>query len=232
MTSPVNVFSAESEYSFSFTALRKIATDMRRSNAQLQPDRRAEILAAAERCFAQSGFHQTSMQEICAAAGMSPGNLYRYFPSKEAIIAGISERNRADAAESFASVDHAPNFFEGLAGLARHHLVERTAEEVGLCAEIMAESRRNPEIAKQYQAIEQDVKARLVAMLRRAADRREIAPSIDFDAAATVLMVLADGISWRRAVDPAFNAEAVLPVILQMVHSLLLPGAARGETTR
>jgi TetR/AcrR family transcriptional repressor of uid operon len=25
---------------------------------------------------------------------MSPGNLYRYFPSKEALIAGISERER------------------------------------------------------------------------------------------------------------------------------------------
>src|SRR6185503_14838904 len=73
------------------------ATSMRRANAQLQSDRRAEILDAAERCFARAGFHQASMQEICAEAGMSPGNLYRYFPSKEALIAGISERNRAEA---------------------------------------------------------------------------------------------------------------------------------------
>lgn len=65
---------------------------MRQVNAQLQHDRRDEILAAAQRLFARMGFHQTSMQQICAAAGMSPGNLYRYFPSKEAIIAGIAER--------------------------------------------------------------------------------------------------------------------------------------------
>ncbi len=89
---------------------------MRRANLKLQSDRRAEILAAAERCFARSGFHQASMHEICLEAGMSPGNLYRYFPSKEAIIAGISERNRADAAESFAAVDQAEDFFAGLAG--------------------------------------------------------------------------------------------------------------------
>ena len=74
---------------------------MRRANAQLQSDRRAEILAAAQRCFVRSGFHQTSMQEICAEAGMSPGNLYRYFPSKEAIIAGIAERDRAEVAQEF-----------------------------------------------------------------------------------------------------------------------------------
>src|SRR6202163_5042313 len=116
---------------------------MRRANAQLQSDRRAEILAAAQRCFVRSGFHGASMQEICAEAGMSPGNLYRYFPSKEALIAGICERNRAEAAESLLAVDQAPGFFDGLAALARHYMVERSEEEAGLCAEIMAESRRN-----------------------------------------------------------------------------------------
>jgi TetR/AcrR family transcriptional repressor of uid operon len=205
---------------------------MRRANLQLQSDRRAEILAAAERCFARSGFHQASMHEICVEAGMSPGNLYRYFPSKEAIIAGISERNRAEAAESFAAVDQAEDFFAGLGALARQHLVERTAEEVGLCAEIMAESRRNPAIAQQYQEIERDVKARLVTMLQRAADRGEIARDLDFDGAATVLMVIADGISWRRAVDPTFNAEGVLPLIMQMIESLLTQSSTSGEKTK
>src|SRR5882672_7668687 len=107
--------------------------NMRTANAQRQSDRRTEILDAAERCFARSGFHRASMQDICGEAGMSPGNLYRYFPSKEALIAGICERNRADAVASFAMVDSAPEFFEGLAGLARHHLVERSDDEVSLC---------------------------------------------------------------------------------------------------
>ncbi|MCQ3943528.1 MAG: TetR family transcriptional regulator, partial [Alphaproteobacteria bacterium] len=49
---------------------------MRKANVQLKSDRRDEILNAARQCFARTGFHQTSMQEICAAAGMSPGNLY------------------------------------------------------------------------------------------------------------------------------------------------------------
>ena len=207
---------------------------MRRASAQLQSDRREEILKAAQACFARAGFHQTSMQAICAEAGMSPGNLYRYFPSKEAIIAGIAERDRADVAESFGAVQAAPDFFAGLAGLARHHLVERSKEEVGLCAEIMAESRRNPDVARIYQAVEDDVKGRLVAMLRGAAERGEISPDSDFDGAATVLMALADGLSWRRAVDPAFDAESVLPLILHMVKCLLTAPtpASSGEYAR
>ena len=194
---------------------------MRRANVQLQADRRFEILRAAQTCFARSGFHQTSMQEICIEAGMSPGNLYRYFRSKEEIIAGIAERDRADAAEQFAAVGKG-NFFDGLAALAQHHLVERSAEEVALCAEIMAESRRNPAVARIYQDMEVDVRARFIAMLRSAAERGEIR-DIDFDGTVTVLFALADGLSWRRAVEPSFNAEAVMPIVLGMVRQLLNP---------
>ena len=61
--------------------------------------------------FARSGFHQTSMGDICQAAGMSPGNLYRYFPSKESIIAGITERHRAQAAADFDAIENAPSFY-------------------------------------------------------------------------------------------------------------------------
>ncbi len=47
-------------------------------------------------------------------------------------------------------------------------------------------------------------------MLQSAAERGEIRADIDVDAAATVLMVLGDGMSWRRSVDPSFDAETAL----------------------
>jgi TetR/AcrR family transcriptional regulator, repressor for uid operon len=194
---------------------------MRQANTQLQADRRAEILDAAERCFVRSGFHQASMHDICAEAKMSPGNLYRYFPSKEAIIAGISERNRAEAAEGFAAVQAAPDFFAALSGLAHHYLVERSAEEVGLCSEIMAECRRNPEIARLAQDAERDIRAGMVAMLRRAREAGQIDAGLDLDTVARVLMVLGDGISWRRTADPGFESKKVLPLVLQMIACLL-----------
>ena len=58
-------------------------------------------------------------------------------------------------------------------------------------------------------------------MLRRAAEQGEISRELDFDGAAVVLMAIADGISWRRAVDPNFQAESVLPLVMHMIHSLL-----------
>src|SRR5260370_21709545 len=184
---------------------------MRRADVERQPDRRLEILDAAQRCFVRSGFHGASMQEICAEAEMSPGNLYRYFPSKEALIAGICERNRAEAADSFLEVDQAPGFFEGLAALARHHLVGRAEEEAGLCAEIMAESRRNPELARLHTELERDIKTRLVAMLSRAAARGEISAKAELEGAAPRLRRQADGASRRLAPPRTFPARAGRP---------------------
>ena len=48
--------------------------------------RRERIVEAAATCFALKGFHQTSMREISAAAGVSLGNLYNHFDSKSDLI--------------------------------------------------------------------------------------------------------------------------------------------------
>lgn len=205
---------------------------MARVTAQRQADRREEILAAAKTCFARAGFHQTSIHDICAAAGMSAGNVYRYFPSKEAIIAGIAERQSAEAAESFAAVSRAENFLEAFAGLARYHLVERDLDDINLCAEVMAESRRNAEVARTHAAIEATLKKGLADMLRKAAERGEIAGDIEFDHIATMLFVLGDGIFWRRSVDPNFDPEALLPLVLQMVNALIKPRDGAGKAVR
>src|SRR5436190_12207798 len=164
---------------------------MRRVNVQLQADRRAEILAAAQRCFVRSGFHGASMQEICAEAGMSPGNLYRYFPSKEALMAGIAERDRAELAQQFASADLSQGLFTVLQGMAHHHFAEKPTEQVLLCTEVMAEARRNPDIARISAAFDVDVKKWLTGLLRAAAERGDIPHHVDFEGAVTMIMTIA-----------------------------------------
>jgi AcrR family transcriptional regulator len=207
---------------------------MRTSTTRRQADRREEILVAAQRCFARFGFHQSSMQEICAEAGMSPGGLYRYFPSKEAIIAAIAERDRADAAANFAAVADVPGVFDGLEKLARHYLIERSDEEIGVCAEVRTESRRNSEVARIHNSINADVEAGLLGVLRKAVERGEIPPDINIERAVILLLSLGDGLEWRRAVDSKFDIESLFPEIMQVARCLLshVPNAGskgRGE---
>jgi TetR/AcrR family transcriptional regulator, repressor for uid operon len=194
---------------------------MRRANAQLQSDRRSEILAAAQRCFVRAGFHGASMQDICAEAGMSPGNLYRYFPSKEAIIAGIAERDRAEVAQQFARADLSQGLFAMLEGMAQHYFREYPRERVLLCTEIMSEARRNPEIARISASFDADVRKWLLDLLRAGVECGDVPADVDLEGAVTVLMLVADGVWWRRALDPQFDAAAVVPMFMDVARHLL-----------
>ncbi|MCX5042706.1 TetR/AcrR family transcriptional regulator [Aldersonia sp. NBC_00410] len=58
--------------------------------------RRQQILDAATRCFARKGFYNTSMQDVFAEADLSAGAVYRYFKSKDDLIAALASTASAD----------------------------------------------------------------------------------------------------------------------------------------
>ena len=47
---------------------------------------RADIQRAAFRLFRQQGYTATTMNQVAAAAEVSPSTLFRYFPSKESLV--------------------------------------------------------------------------------------------------------------------------------------------------
>jgi TetR/AcrR family transcriptional repressor of uid operon len=194
---------------------------MRVANPKQQSDRRDQILDAARRCFVREGFHAASMQAICAEAGMSPGNLYRYFASKEELIAGIAERDRAEVAAEFASVDLSQGLFKVLEGLAHHHFSERPEEQVLLCTEVMAQARRHAEIGAISQNFDRDVRRWLRDLFEAGAKRGDIPADVDFDGVITMLMIIADGVWWRRALQKDFDPQQVLPIFMDLTRHML-----------
>jgi AcrR family transcriptional regulator len=54
-------------------------------------ERRRHIVDTARGLFAERGFAATSMADLVAATGLSVGALYRYFPSKAALVAAAVE---------------------------------------------------------------------------------------------------------------------------------------------
>jgi AcrR family transcriptional regulator len=64
--------------------------------SQRKSDRRLQLLAAAERLFAERGFLAVRLEDIGAAAGVSGPAIYRHFPNKESLLVellvGISTR--------------------------------------------------------------------------------------------------------------------------------------------
>lgn len=64
--------------------------------AQPLDETATRILAAASKRFLHYGYGKTTMSEIAADCNMSPGNLYRYFPSKLDLAEGFVRRLRQD----------------------------------------------------------------------------------------------------------------------------------------
>lgn len=61
--------------------------------AAVDHDRKQErVLAAAATVFAERGFHQASVRDVVAEAGMSLAGLYHYFPSKAGLLHEITVR--------------------------------------------------------------------------------------------------------------------------------------------
>jgi AcrR family transcriptional regulator len=60
------------------------------------------ILSAAARVFVREGYARASTNRIAAAAGISVGSLYQYFPGKDAIAVALLRRHRARVVETVA----------------------------------------------------------------------------------------------------------------------------------
>jgi AcrR family transcriptional regulator len=194
---------------------------------KLRPDthraRREHILDAALTCFARGGFHATTMQAICREAGVSPGALYVYFDSKEALIAGLCERDRAEFAERFAKLSGAPDFLEALTAIGEHYFVDESPEKQRFVVEMGVEATRNPRIAEIFMSVDKYCSDSFEALFQRLKDEGRIAPRVDIQTLAKVFSVLGDGMFWRRAIEPNADMRAVLPVVIDMVGALLIP---------
>ena len=67
---------------------------------KLRPDdTRARIMETADALFRRMGFAKTAVADIAAELGMSPANVYRFFPSKNAIVEAICQRCLAELEE-------------------------------------------------------------------------------------------------------------------------------------
>ncbi|MFN3869574.1 MAG: TetR/AcrR family transcriptional regulator [Hyphomicrobiaceae bacterium] len=194
---------------------------------RLKPDtqraRREHILDAAEACFARAGFHRTTMADICAEASVSPGALYVYFRSKEDLIAGLAERDRAIFQSRFQNLATAPDLMQALAAIGESYFVDDPADDARMCLEIGIESTRNDAVGAIYRTVDDQVLSSFERLFERLSGEGRIAPDLDSATLARLLVVIGDGMMWRRAVRPDFDSAALMPAIVSLVGSLLNP---------
>lgn len=181
--------------------------------------RRQEILDAAIACFTRKGFHQTTMDDICRQAELSPGAVYRYFASKDEIIdAAVRENPSSDVdvwpefarwiEEEVASFDdfvELMNIFNEI-GLRRY---EEGSEAVGMAMKLRvrswAEALQNPEVKEEILTRWEHRQGLLETMVRRAQELGQVNPELDPAAAGRVILALGEGFRLLWTIDPDFD---------------------------
>ena len=86
-------------------------------------DSRDGLLEAAGQLFRRKGFAATTVREIAEAAGVWPGSLHYYFPTKESILLALMEQGIASAEEGFrAALEEAEDPIERIRLAIRNHI--------------------------------------------------------------------------------------------------------------
>ncbi|HEY1704448.1 MAG TPA: TetR/AcrR family transcriptional regulator [Trebonia sp.] len=149
---------------------------MPRVSQQYKDDQRAEILAAARRCFVRNGFHRTSMQDVFTEAGKSAGAVYRYFPRKEDLILGVAAQNLDDVTEVLHAALTGGDGGRAVAGASvgqvMAHLLEAVIERhrdkqlAAMALMVWSEALRNPALAGRLQAAAASMGQDMAALVR------------------------------------------------------------------
>lgn len=211
---------------------------MPRLTTENREARRAEIVAAARRCFSRDGFHDTSMPDIAAEAGVSTGAPYRYFTGKEQIIleiAGQAFRSIFDPMLDMAE-GHGPTGVPDLVDIAVRPMRETTdgatmqdapVIELFRCAvEAWGEILRHPGLRQHALLGFDEVRTSLAVTLRRGQKSGHVSKDIDPAHAARVVIALIHGtiLQWV-----AFELDD-LDAFIEQVR-VLLGAAPKSATT-
>jgi AcrR family transcriptional regulator len=158
------------------------------------PDRRSQILDAALVCFAKRGFHQASMHDISAEAGISVGLIYRYFENKEAVISAMADRHKKEISEMLERARKAPTLLESLEILFTAHCCENEPRVISaFVVDLYAEASRNPQVADLVRDVLKTAMNGVTDLIARAPEAQEAAHGLSPADLAELIFAVARG---------------------------------------
>lgn len=203
---------------------------MPRITEERREARRREIVAAARRCFARDGFHQTSMPDIAREAGMSAGAFYRYFPSKDDVILEIAGQafavmaGRIEASGDGTASPSVGDIVAAVVGPLGGDTITLPSGEVVPTDELArcgvqawSELLRHDSLRERAAAGFDAVRSRMAEVLRRGREGGAVPADLDPDDGARVVMALLPGFILQRQ---AFGLDDVAGFV-RAVHTLL-----------
>ena len=185
--------------------------------------RRNQIIAAAVSCFAEHGFHKTSMKDICTVAELSPGAVYNYFQSKDEIIEAVCQQSQQMNDAIFANGDDPSKDFDEqvsttLGGFCQ--LMKEPMMEQFFRADLMfmGEYLTNPALAEQGHKNMEFMIKRLKQMVEGWQRSGNVNQALDAEAVARVLFATGAQIGMQKLMQPDMDIDAYFGVIGAMIR--------------
>ena len=162
--------------------------------------RRRGIVRAAARCLQRNGVDGTGMRDLFRAANLSPGAVYRYFPSKDELLAAVADATPSLVAAALAATEGAEEPRFRLRRLLQ--VVAAGIPAARLQIELETAALRSPAIAAALAARRTAGRQALTAALQGADD----APVEEL---ADLVEALCDGLARRRLLEPDADLSAL-----------------------
>src|SRR6266404_6143892 len=167
------------------------------------PDRPSQILDAALVCFAKRGFHQASMHDISAEAGISVGLIYRYFENKDAVISAMADRHKKEIGEVLERARQAATLLESLEILFTAHCCEDAPQVVSaFVVDLYAEASRNQRVADLVRDVLQTAMDGVTDLIARAPETESAAHGLKPHELAELIFAVSRGMLMRDVLQP------------------------------
>jgi AcrR family transcriptional regulator len=181
-------------------------------SARYRDARRRQITGAARRCFARSGFHATSMQDVFAESGLSAGAVYGYFTGKHDLVSAIVEDvlfEIAAALDSLGDFASPMPICEVVGQVIQVFDRPSNGRELArLAVQVWAEAGRTPELAARLTGYYHQMRARFTTLVQQHYQRDgTIDPGIDAHHVAQVLTALGPAFLSQRALLDDVSAD-------------------------
>ena len=160
------------------------------------------------------------MSCIAEAADIAVGLIYRYFPSKDAIVAAIIAQDVHEATLVADAIEADPaDMIPTLIRQLRQKIVRRrNREECALFLEVLAEAARNPEIGQRLSEARSRISRRLRTLVSAAAPDRwtdeEVRKKID------LLLMLLDASSIKAVLDPSCGVDRTCEAFVDYANAI------------
>lgn len=191
--------------------------------------RRREIVEAARRCFIRSGFHQTTTDEICREASITPGGLYHYFSNKEELIKAVIQHAAAGALQMVreaATTEPDPrSALRRMGAFFLQAFYEPDFENIArLDLETWSEALRNPGLLEIIHESRGATRDSIAEVIQEGIRRGDLTDKIDPVALANLFAAINTGLRLGRLLGPAdVDANKVMEALGILIRGELLP---------